>query len=76
MLVLSRKTGESIVVNGNIRVTVLHVDGEVVKIGVHAPAQVPVYRQEVYDEIQNSNQAALVRGKPALPRLPHKPSPA
>jgi carbon storage regulator len=70
MLVLSRKTGESIMVNGNIRITILHVEGEVVKVGIGAPMEVPVYRQEVYDELQKSNQAALVRGKPSLPRLP------
>jgi carbon storage regulator len=69
MLVLSRKTGESIVVNGGIRLTVLHVDGGVVKVGIEAPPQVAVHRQEVYDEIQRTNHAAVIRGHQAVPRL-------
>jgi carbon storage regulator len=51
MLVLSRKTGESIVINNNITVTVLKVCGNTVSIGVEAPEQVPVHRQEVWDKI-------------------------
>ena len=47
MLILSRKLGESLVIDGNIRVTVIRVEGEVVKIGIEAPASVPVHRQEV-----------------------------
>jgi len=50
MLILSRKPGESIVIDGRIKVTVVRVEGEVVKVGIEAPAEVPVHRQEVYDE--------------------------
>ena len=74
MLILSRKRGESIVIDGNILVTVLHVDGDTVKGGIAAPSQVPVHRQEVYDEIQQSNQAARVRGCPTLPKLVRSPA--
>jgi carbon storage regulator len=70
MLILSRKTGESIIIDGSIHVRVMRVDGEVVKLGIQAPAEVPVHRQEVYEEIQQSNQAALTKQRPALPRLP------
>jgi carbon storage regulator len=70
MLVLSRKPNESIVIDGGIRVTVLHVDGGVVKLGIEAPPQVTVHRQEVYDEIQRANQAALIRGASAVPKIP------
>ena len=58
MLVLSRKLGESIVIAGNIVVKVMRVDGEVVKLGIEAPAAVPVHRQEVYEAIQRENMQA------------------
>ena len=70
MLILSRKSGESIVIDGRIRVKIVRVEGEVVKIGIEAPTDVPVHRQEVYEEILRSNQQALTRQKPALPKLP------
>jgi carbon storage regulator len=69
MLILSRKSGESIVIDGRIRVTLLRIEGEVVKVGIEAPAEVPVHRQEVYDEIQRSNQQAITRQTVALPKL-------
>jgi carbon storage regulator len=69
MLILSRKSGESIVIAGNIRVKVMRVEGDVVKIGVDAPSSVPVHRQEVYDEIQCSNQQALMQQSTPLPKL-------
>jgi carbon storage regulator len=69
MLILSRKLGESVVIDGNIRVTIIRVEGEVVKIGIEAPAAVPVHRQEVYEEIQRSNQQALMQQSMPLPKL-------
>ncbi len=69
MLILSRKIGESIVIAGNIRVKVVRVDGETVKIGVEAPSSVPVHRQEVYDEIQRNNQQAATQPSISLPKL-------
>ena len=69
MLILSRKTGESIVIAGNIRVKVVRVEGETVKIGVDAPSSIPVHRQEVYDEIQRSNQQAATQPSTPLPKL-------
>jgi carbon storage regulator len=69
MLILSRKLGESIVIDGNIRVQIMRVDGDVVKIGIEAPASVPVHRQEVYEEIQRSNQQALTQQSVPLPKL-------
>ena len=52
MLVLSRKRGEAITIGKGVTVTVLAVDGERVKIGVVAPAEVPVHRQEIRDRIE------------------------
>jgi carbon storage regulator len=70
MLILSRKSGESIVIDGRIVVKIVRVEGEVVKVGILAPTDLPVHRQEVYEEIQRNNQQALTRQKTALPKLP------
>ena len=72
MLILSRKSGESIVIDGRIHVKIIRVEGEVVKVGIEAPLDVPVHRQEVYEEIQRSNQQALTRQNAPLPKLPIK----
>ena len=69
MLILSRKSGESIVIDGRIHVKIVRVEGEVVKVGIEAAADVPVHRLEVYQEIQNSNQQALTRQSSPLPKL-------
>jgi carbon storage regulator len=69
MLILSRKPGESIVIAGNIRVKVVRVEGEVVKIGIEAPSSIQVHRQEVYEEIQRNNQQALAQPSTPLPKL-------
>ena len=53
MLALTRKKGESLVINNNIEITVLEIRGDQVKIGISAPKEVPVYRKEVYLQIQN-----------------------
>ena len=54
MLVLSRKRNEQIVIGENIIVTVVDVRGDKVRLGIEAPAQVPVHRQEVYDAIRRN----------------------
>lgn len=59
MLALSRKKGESLIVNHNIEITVLEIRGDQVKIGINAPKEVPVYRKEVYEQIEEANKAAL-----------------
>tara|TARA_B100001939_G_C16908673_1_gene603555 strand:+ start:95 stop:313 length:219 start_codon:yes stop_codon:yes gene_type:complete len=58
MLVLSRKPNESIVIDGNVTVSVLRVDNDNVRIGVDAPLEIPVMRKEIYEEIKENNQAA------------------
>jgi len=69
MLVLSRKTGESIVIDGRITVKIIRLDGDIVKLGIEAPREVPVHRQEVYEEIQRNNQEALTDGQSKPPRM-------
>ena len=67
MLALTRKKGEALVINNNIEVTVLEIRGDQIKIGISAPKDVPVYRKEVYLQIQKENEAALsVDGLEAL----------
>ena len=70
MLALSRKKNEAIIVNNNIEITILEVKGDQVKIGVTAPKEVPIYRKEVYAQIQEANQdAASAEGLAALKDL-------
>ena len=52
MLVLSRKTNQSIMIGDEIEITVLSVSGEKVRLGIKAPREVPVYRDEVYSEVR------------------------
>jgi carbon storage regulator len=56
MLVLSRKKNESIVVNGNVTIVVVEIRGDKVRLGIEAPAEVPVHRREVWDAIQRSGE--------------------
>lgn len=58
MLALSRKQGESIVVNNNVEITILEIKGDQVKVGISAPKSVPIYRKEIYLQIQESNKEA------------------
>ena len=69
MLILSRKVGESLVIDGRVIVKIIRTDGDTVKVGIEAPADIPVHRQEVYDEIQRANREAATR----IP-LPHLPT--
>ncbi len=59
MLALSRKKNEALIINNNVEITILEIKGEQVKIGISAPKEVPVYRKEVYLQIQESNKAAM-----------------
>ena len=70
MLALSRKKNEAIMINNNIEVTILDIRGEQVKLGIAAPKEIPVYRKEVYLDIQRANQEATsAEGMAALKNL-------
>ena len=58
MLVLTRKIGESLAINENIRITVLEVKGKTVRLGIEAPDDIKVYRQEVLVKILEENKQA------------------
>lgn len=66
MLVLSRKKNESIVINNDITVTVVEIRGDKVRLGIVAPKEVPVHRQEVFDAIhgKSANNPTSVTTKP------------
>jgi carbon storage regulator len=72
MLILSRKPGETVVIDGRIRVKVIRVEGDVVKIGIEAPVDVSIHRQEIYDEIQRSNKEAAAPDQPVVPKILRK----
>ena len=59
MLALSRKKNEALVINNNVEITILDIKGDQVKVGISAPKEVPVYRKEVYLQIQESNKDAV-----------------
>lgn len=59
MLALSRKKNEAIIINNNVEVTILEVKGDQVKVGITAPREVPIYRKEVYCQIQDANKEAV-----------------
>lgn len=59
MLALSRKKNEALIINNNVEVTILEIKGDQVKLGITAPKEVPIYRKEVYLQIQESNKDAM-----------------
>ena len=70
MLALSRKKNEALIINNNIEITILEIKGEQVKVGITAPKEVPIYRKEVYVQIQDENKASMdVEGVDALKKL-------
>lgn len=75
MLVLSRRTNESIVINGNITVTVLEIRGDHVRIGIDAPREITIHREEIHAELARANKAAASASTSDLPKLQRPPRP-
>ncbi|NMA91971.1 MAG: carbon storage regulator CsrA [Firmicutes bacterium] len=72
MLVLTRKNGESLVIGENITIKVISAENGSVRLGVDAPREIPVYRQEIYQAIREENLRAVGSRKnpQQLPKLP------
>jgi carbon storage regulator len=74
MLVLSRKLNQAIMIGDNVRIVVVSVDRDQVKLGIDAPREIPVHRSEVFDEIQRANREAA--GVPEAPPAAEPAPPA
>jgi carbon storage regulator len=69
MLVLTRKKDQSLIINDNIEVTILDIQGDQIRIGINAPRNVSIHRKEVYLEIQDENRKAADIGIVSLDGL-------
>ena len=69
MLILARKINESIIISDKIEISVVDIKGDQVKLGIKAPKNVKVYRQEVYDAIQAENKAAALSNPGLIPKI-------
>ncbi|MGO9021563.1 MAG: carbon storage regulator CsrA [Syntrophobacteraceae bacterium] len=63
MLILTRRPGESILIGDDIEVTITSIDQNKVRVGIKSPAQIPIYREELYRKIQKENRDAALIGK-------------
>ncbi len=77
MLILTRRPGERVVIGDEILVTVMGVSGHTVRLGIAAPAGVPIYREEIWLAVKEENRAAAAAAADALPASPpHAPEQA
>lgn len=81
MLVLSRQRDETIMIGDDVEITVVDIRGDKVRLGITAPAHIPVHRKEVYDAIQRENRAAaqvkpedIGGASPPAPKPPNGPN--
>jgi len=72
MLILTRKTGESITIGDEVKITVLGIHGRQVRLGIIAPQKVVVHREEIYVKIQEENKKAIQGKKENLSKLTQK----
>jgi len=70
MLVLSRQRDESIIIADNIKITIVDIRGDKVRLGIDAPKEIPVHRQEVFDAIQRENDQGNAAATPTPPEEP------
>lgn len=72
MLILNRKPGESIMINGNIEIRILEMADGKLKIGIEAPRNVNILRKEVFDQVVEENKNAIGEDYDALSIIPKK----
>ncbi len=72
MLVLSRQRDESIIIGDKVVITVVDIRGDKVRLGIEAPSEVPVHRQEVYEAIQRENRRASQMTPLDTRDIPHR----
>jgi len=70
MLIITRRPGERIVLGDDIVVTVMEISGQTARIGIAAPKDLPVYREEIWEAVKAENQAAASVDPATLPPLP------
>jgi len=70
MLIITRRPGERIVLGDDIVVTVMEISGQTARIGIAAPKELPVYREEIWEAVKAENQAAAAVDPAALPQVP------
>lgn len=69
MLVLTRKSGETITIGNDIRITIIGIKGKQVRLGIEAPSETTIHREEIYDRIQTENRLAAVRTSVDLDKI-------
>ena len=72
MLVLSRQRDESIIIADNIKITIVDIRGDKVRLGIDAPKEIPVHRQEVFDAIQRENEQGSPTDTPSESDVPEE----
>lgn len=69
MLILTRKTGESILIGDHIEIVITSIDQNKVRVGIKSPPNIPIYREELYRKIQQENRDAALIGKDEFENL-------
>lgn len=58
MLILSRKKGQKLIINDNIEIVIIEADSGIAKVGIKAPKNITIYREEIYKELQSANKTS------------------
>lgn len=69
MLVLSRKLNDKIIINDNIVISIVEIDGDKVKLGIEAPKEYTIMRQELLEEVKSANKEAAVTSSESIGKL-------